>query len=461
VVESVTAGGRIRYLRTRLGLRQGDLGAPNYSGSYISLVESGQRQPTAGLLEFVARRLGTTADYLSSGIEPQAISRARLQMQSARRALSINELPTARKLFAVLSKEGLGEIRNEALWGLAEAAERDGSLDAAAEALDALEDSSRRAEPGAPGMLRLLTARCRLLKAAGDYPMAIDVGDRALVQLAELGLAGTDDHVRLVAVLVPCYWSRGDLISAHRLAAQSIAAAAEPSTRTAQAEVYWRASMAADAREELPLALDLSARALAMLAGGPVDGPLAGLQLTRAWLLLRWDPPQLDDADEALAFAHTVMTREPGHALASCETEMARSRLLRGDPAGAIGLADRAIGTAHRYHASEEAQHGRVVRGLALIMAGSIDQGAASVTEAAAGFARLGERLEAARAWRDMAEALLARDQGVLGVEALRRAADLAGAAAWAMGAATGSGRGHLQSVALRDPVEPATRLRT
>lgn len=57
-------GERIRQLRTARGLSQIELGEGRYSGSYISHIESGRRQPNADVLEFLAARLGLAVSEL-------------------------------------------------------------------------------------------------------------------------------------------------------------------------------------------------------------------------------------------------------------------------------------------------------------------------------------------------------------------------------------------------------------
>lgn len=444
-MESVTAGGRIRRLRTIRGMKQGELGRPRYSTSYVSMIECGKRTPDQRFLEFVAPRLDTTVYYLFHGVEPEVIGLQRLQLQSGQHSLSTGDLPAARQQFTELTAAGLQEVRNQALWGLAQVEERSGDLETAVALLEILEKPCRRAEPGTPGQLQFLTARCRLYCTAGDYCRAIEFGESALEHVDELGLAGTEDHVRLVSALVGCYWNRGDLLSADRLATQAIAGAAELGTRRVQAEAYWNACLVAKARGELSQALDLSSRALQMMADGSADGARAGLAVMRAWLLLRCDPPRLDEADVELARAHEAMERESSSDLASCEIEMARSRLLRGDPGEGIRLAEHAIATSVSHGSWSVAEHARVVRGIALIMSGCTDQGVANVTSGAAGLESLGERLEAARAWRDMAEVLLARNHSAMGLDAMRQAADLAGASPFLIRAVTGQRAGATQ----------------
>jgi transcriptional regulator with XRE-family HTH domain len=75
-------------------------------------------------------------------------------------------------------------------------------------------------------------------------------------------------------------------------------------------------------------------------------------------------------------------------------------------------------------------RHGLSQGELALIIKGETARGVDSVKAGAAGLANGGQRQHALRAWRDMGEALLIAGQPGPALEALRRAADMAGATA-------------------------------
>lgn len=68
--EAVEFGALLRQARRREGLSQVELGGSKYSGSYISHLESGRRQATPEVMEFLARRLGVSP--LEWGISARA-----------------------------------------------------------------------------------------------------------------------------------------------------------------------------------------------------------------------------------------------------------------------------------------------------------------------------------------------------------------------------------------------------
>jgi len=423
-----TLGQRLRALRVERGLSQAELAGDLVSPSYVSLIESDRRSPERDVLDRLARKLGCSALYLESGVAPEEITEQQLKLEFAEIALANGALQEAHSRFRELSLLASSAIRLGATWGLARTEEALGNLDAALTHLDALLEASRSGEPGAPGLLKLLMGRCHLYKQAGDFSRSIEVGEDALREVGELGLEGSEEEIKLTSTLVASYWGRGDLFSAQRLAGQVIERAEKLGSRTAQGSVYWNACLVAEARGQLTLALDLARRTLALLSESSQDRSLAGMRITYAWLLLRCDPPRLDEAEALLMRAHDVLDDLSfGPHLAACETEMARCALLRGDYGEAVRMADLAIARCSDNGAAE-LEDARVVSGLALIMSGHTEKGAATVSAAAGRLADRGSRTDAAQAWRELAEALIQRDRSDQAIAALRLAADCAGA---------------------------------
>jgi tetratricopeptide (TPR) repeat protein len=285
-------------------------------------------------------------------------------------------------------------------------------------------------------MLTLLTSKCRIYRHAGDFARSIEVGEAALAEIRALGLEGTEDAITLASTLAGSYRSRGDMLSAQRLAARVIEQAERLASRQAQGHAYWGACTIAMARGDLALALDLATKTLALLAESPLPHGLSSMRINYAWLLLRSSPPRLDEADAMLSQAHDVLAELAyAQGLVACETEMAWSALLRRDLDRAAELAEQAAARCTDPNAVV-LQNARVVRGLTQVMAGEPDEGAEVAGTAAARLAELGARPEAAQAWRDLADALLQHGRSDLAVSALQRAADCAGLRPSALGVA-------------------------
>jgi transcriptional regulator with XRE-family HTH domain len=422
-----TLGQRLRTLRIEHGLSQADLAGDLVSPSYVSLIEADRRSPERDVLDGLARRLGCSSLYLESGIAPEQITELRLKLQFAKIAQANGSLAEARSQFRELTMTASGEIRHDAIWGLARTEEALGNLHESLTALESLLGPARLGEPGSPGLLALHNARCRIYREAGDLARSIEVGEAALREVRELGLEGTEHEIRLTSTLVGSYQARGDLFSAERLASQVICRAERLGNRESQGRAYWNAAVVAAARGELPVALELATKTLALLSESAPDRYLAGMRVTYAWLLLRCDPPRLAEADSLLAQAHSVLADlSASPELASCTIEMARSALLRGELQEAIRIADEAI-TICPDQAAEVAW-ARVISGLALVLSGEPQRGSAAVAEAAGQLAAMSTPLDAAQAWRELGEALAQVGELAQAVNALRRAADCAGA---------------------------------
>jgi transcriptional regulator with XRE-family HTH domain len=431
---SATLGQRLRALRKDQGLSQSDLAGDIVSPSYVSLIESGRRSPERDVLEALADKLGCSVLYLESGLVPAEITEQRLALQFAEIALANGSAQEAHKQFSQLVETASSEVRLAARWGLARAEEALGNVRAAAEHHEELLEPTRLGQAGAPQLWVLLMGRCRLYRDVGDFSRSIEVGEEGLREVRELGLEGTEEEIKLAATLAGAYYLRGDLFSAQHLLEQVIDRAERLGSPAAQGSAYWNASAVAAARGQLTLALDLATKTLAMLSETAQDRSLAGMRVQYAELLLRCDPPRLGEADAQLERAHEVLS---GLALqqnlARCETEMARSALLRGQFAAAVGTADQAIA---RCSGSTAELDARVVRGLALVLDGQLEAGADAVFRAAGALDELGSRLDAARAYRELSEALLQRGRPEQAITALQRAADCAGARASAIGSA-------------------------
>jgi transcriptional regulator with XRE-family HTH domain len=424
---SPTLGQRLRALRIERGLSQADLAGDLVSPSYVSLIESDRRSPERDVLDGLARRLGCSPSYLESGVAPEELNEQRLRLQFASIARTNGSLNEARDQFTDLLHAASGEIRHEAMWGLARIEEALGNFHEAMTHVEALLDAARIGEPGAPGLLTLFNARCRIYRVAGDFARSIEVGEAALAQVRELGLEGTEDEIKLASSLVGSYWARGDMFSAQHLASQVIERAEKLSSREAQGNAYWNASAVAAARGQLNLALELAAKTLGLLSESAPTQNLAGMRVTYAWLLLRCDPPRLDEAEDLLARAHDDLTAlAVSSYLASCETELARCALLRGHFDAAVEIAGRAI--ARCADGAPELAQARMVSGLGLTLGGRPEEGIALLTNAAELMAALGSRLDAACAWRELAEALIQIGRPAQAIDTLRRAADCAGA---------------------------------
>lgn len=328
-----TIADRVRQARLVAGLSQTALAGDALSPSYVSLIESGRREPTDVALGVLAERLGSTVEYLKHGDEGPAEARVKLALDYARLDLVSGEAASARDRLLALDLESVTrQVRVESQLALAQAYEMLGDLESAVGVLEPLL-AQARAESHHLDAAAAATSLVASYVEAGDLGRAIELGDRQLLELEKVGLTGADEHLRLGSTTLWAYVERGDLLYATHRAAGLIQQAESLGSPRGRGSVYWNAALVAEQRHDYPLAKRYTERALALLGEGEVSRDIPRLRLNYAWLLLRGDPAEPAEALVQLNRA------APDLAVAGSEVEMARldiersrAYLMEGDP---------------------------------------------------------------------------------------------------------------------------------
>jgi tetratricopeptide (TPR) repeat protein len=310
VADPPALGRRVRDLRQRRRLKQSELAAGRLSTAYVSRIESGQRRPEREVVEFLAEQLGTTADYLLTGVGRDEVADARLKLRYAELALHSGDAVEAERLLSGLIDDTtlpLGTLRIDAQFSLARALENLGRLDDAIHVLEQL-----RTDVNIPNPLEIAIALSRCYRESGDLSRAVDVGERALQLADELGLRGTDDAIRLTVTLAAAYFERGDTAHAHHLCQTAVELSEAAASPSARAAAYWNASAIASERGQLATAVGLAERALALLGETTDERNLSRLRLELGLLLLRADPPDVERAESTLLRAQAKLATVGG-----------------------------------------------------------------------------------------------------------------------------------------------------
>ncbi len=110
-------GEKLRAERLERGLTQAELGKDLYSPSYISLLETGRREPTAEVIEELARRLDLAPKALEAWSQPITVSDAEYVLAGlyARQAWDLRDYPLAASHAASAAQIAL-EGRNTSAW---------------------------------------------------------------------------------------------------------------------------------------------------------------------------------------------------------------------------------------------------------------------------------------------------------------------------------------------------------
>jgi tetratricopeptide (TPR) repeat protein len=331
-------------LRESAGLSQTALAGEDLHPSYISLLESGRRAPTADVVAVLSGRLGVSPDALSGEIsleieEPLALAEASQGLGRSAEAIALLEPFRAEMSVRRCTRDAL---IFRAAFVLASALESVGRVDEATALLEVLRtasDSSRARHPWLPTAVSLV----RCYRESGDAGRAIDVGEDALRRFDGLTTSWVDGHAQLVSTLARAYCERGDLLRAGLLL-EGLLDASSADTVSDQADTFWNAAIIAAQRGRSLDAMRLCEQAATLVAQGHDDRARARLQITRAWVHLAQDPPQAAEARDLVTQALPALRQYAGPVAASmAQTELARSELLLGRPDIARQHADEAV----------------------------------------------------------------------------------------------------------------------
>ena len=306
-------GARIKAARVAAGLTQPALAGKEASVAFLSRIESGQRRPSAELLEALASRLGVSVDYLVLGDGWEDARRLELQLDHAELSLAGGEAANGLRLARdVLDQSGLEAVPGGPV--------RARYVEAAA--LDALgEPDASRSLPGAPGGCdRVRDPPQGRDRAVPDLARARAArpGDRHApsAELASVPAEalGSEEGIRLSVTLAAALFVAGRTEEAAELCDRAIAESERLSSPVARASAYWNASVIRAESGDLGEALPLAKRALHLLENTERVRDIGRLRTQLGAIMLRTDPPRLDGRPGAAAAG--------GH----------RARLERGQP---------------------------------------------------------------------------------------------------------------------------------
>lgn len=422
-------GRRLQAARRQQGVSQSALAGDGISASYVSLIESGRREPTEEVVARLAGRLGVDAEQLLFGVSKARVEDAAMRLAFARMALGQGDAAEAAAVLgSVLAESALDhdpQRRFDARLALAEAQEKLGDLDAAVRELERLREQAEL-DPLAVPWLPVLVSLSRCYREAGDLQRSVDLAESALSRCESLGLAGTEHHARLVSTLAAAYFERGDLTRAAALL-DSVLDRAGPDDRAARAAASWNAAVIAAERGQGSDALRLAEKAAALVAEGGDERAAARVKVTRAWVMLGQDPPLAREARDLLRTALPAIRQHDSAAtLASAETELARCELLLARPDVAKRHAERAL---KRLGAGQPIEAARARAALAEARLGTGDTaGAHADLEAAtSALSSAGAHRQAAGLWRRIGDLRLAQGDPARAADAYRQALEAAG----------------------------------
>ncbi|HEX5087553.1 MAG TPA: helix-turn-helix domain-containing protein [Nocardioides sp.] len=300
-LDPAVLGARIRAARVAAGLTQPELAGPDASVGFVSRIESGQRRPNVELLGILAARLGVTVEFLVLGDGWEDAQRLELLLDHADLSLAGGEADNALRL----AREALGSPGLDTVPGgtirarYAEAAALDALGDPTA--VGALQQLLNDA-PEVGTRLKVATALCRIWREQGQFERAIAVAQR-LVDEQPPDVLGSEEGIRLSVTLAAALFMSGRAAEAAELCDRAIAESERLSSPVARASAYWNASAIRAEAGDVAGALPLAKRALHLLENTERVRDVGRLRIQLSSIMLRADPPRLEDAKEQIRMA--------------------------------------------------------------------------------------------------------------------------------------------------------------
>ncbi len=399
-----TMGDRVREARISAGLSQTALAGEKLSPSYVSLIESGRREPTDSALAILAERLGSTVEFLKFGDAGPVEAQTRLALDYVQLDLVSGEFAAARDRLLELDLDAVTRpVRVKALIALADAHEKLGDLEQAVAILEPLV-KELDADGEMLDLAQTATSLVRNYLESGDHARAAEVGDAVMARLDAAGLVGTDEYLRLGSTLLWVTASRGDLLFATHRAAELVREAEAAGTSRGRGSVYWNAAIVAEQRGDFGLAKRYTERALALLDSGEVSREIPRLRMNFAHLVLRADPvdpvlalQQLDLAEPELRLLGSELE------LTTVDIERSRAQVLLGNASAAVDYARSALDRLAGQTRLENAD-AQVVLGDALYALGDKDAAARAYSWAAEMLSMMTASRQSAAVWRDLGD---------------------------------------------------------
>lgn len=428
-VDARGLGQRLRNARMAAGLTQAQVAGDDVSAAYVSRIEAGQRRPEALLLERMAARLGVELRDLLVDRADEQVDQVRVQLDHAELSLvsgdhtqalqRVEELLTAQALASHTLLRRAQQIQALALEAI-------GRSD---EAIRLLEDLVAQPEADV-AWVKAVTSLSRCYRESGDFSRAINIGERAVPLLDELGLAGTTEGIQLIVTIAGAYLQRGDLSHALQMCERCIEDADQVNSPVAKASAYWNASVIQSMRGNAVAALELAQKAMSLFELGEDSRNLGRLRTQLAFMQMLQSPPDPEAAKRTLALAERELAWSSA------------SQLDRADHHLATGKADLLLGTldeAERHARTAEeliADESPVLLAEAHVLSGQVhaarddlESARDSYRGAIASLSSVGIDRDVARLWFDLAGLLEEAGDGVGALDAYRRGATATGLA--------------------------------
>ena len=423
-------GDRLRLLRVAAGLTQTELAGDRFSKEYVSQIERGKTRPTPETVEWLAQRLDVDPSFLTSGVSTDergrveaVLSRAEALTQAHDYKDAIAAYEEARAAVAATNSVEL-EVRSRAGEAWARMEEGDVQI-----ALELLTGARALVEGGvfsdidrADILYRLGACRYKLSSistAIGMFNEALELADRSELPCDLLRADILQRRSR-------CYRRQRDVEAAREDVERALELAQGINDRGMMAHVYFQASLVAERTGHWPLSRSYAEKAKGLYQELEDERNVGRMLINLGGLTLLLGKPQEAIEHLKASFAVAVEVDSKGDA-AQAMGGLATVHLTLGDWEAADEHARQALQLLEgREDFLDEIGQSQLVLGRSLLERGRFDEAEESFRAADATFeqfssvshranvwvalgdlaARRGEDAEAARLYRNAAEAL-------------------------------------------------------
>ncbi|MFD8563422.1 helix-turn-helix domain-containing protein [Streptosporangium canum] len=416
-------GQRVQKVRRQRGLSQAQLGAPELSDSYVSLIESGKRNPSSAVLELLAEKLDCSLSYLLDGVTPEQIMQIEDGLRHARQVLEVGEVVEARARYATLLGDdallGLPQLRQKVELGLAAALQACDEVDEAIALL--VEVRERDAPMSAERYVEATRLLSRCYRQRGDLFDAVRVAEQVLPD--DFRSAWSNGLLFLGAELLAAYTERGDLVRGSQFCAELLATAERLAIAPALVRVYREAALVALESGRGTEALAHIERALTVQPDGDTPSRRWRLRGDYVQVLMTVSPAQIKERREMLASWEVELAEGSSIPVADSmrfATNMARLELLLGRPARAAERIEKIITTEDVPEDLRAEVH--LLAGQTMAELGRRQNALHEVTAAAEQLEQAPATRRTARGWLTIARVLERIDEPAQSMVAYRRA---------------------------------------
>jgi len=418
-------GSRLRELRLRAGLTQGELGGERFTKEYVSQVELGKTRPSDAAVEWFAARLAVDRAQMEGEEGPVAVAAleaAVVRSEAAVEAHRYGEALMTLESVAGQAERAAGGLGLRHALALGWALHHLGRLPEAAAALGR---AGGLAEAGTDADRALALYRLGVVRfKMGSHATALTALDEALRCATAAERPSDALRARILNTRAKIRRRQKDFTAASEDVTAALELAAALGDDRVLAETYLDASLVAERRHEYGLAREYAERSRALYER-VADHEYVGKLLNNLGQL-RAITGKPEEAVPLLREAFRIAVEQDNRIDAAfAASSLASARLHAGDPEGAVESANRAIellGSREEYR--QEEGNARLVMGRAHMACDRIDEAERCFTAAGDCFTAVESISHMAGAWVAIGDVAAQRGDPIRAADLYRRAAE-------------------------------------